>query len=191
MTKPRYNIVYYTALNPPSRFITQLFAYSLLAKNTAASAISSGAPNRPSGMLSFNLSFCPSLKSAIIGVSIYPGTIAFDRTTTLRRESAASTVNDLVRPRSPAFEAAYGTAPVPPFSASNDEMFMIHLDSGRVSPVRLFSLLRREARRRARDVKIAPSRFVRRVCEISSGDVLGRIFEWEIPAALIRMSTDC
>lgn len=68
---------------------------------------------------------------------------------------------------------------------------MIHFEGGRVSPVRPFNLLRREARRRARDVKIAPSRFVRRVCETSSGDVLGRILELEIPAALIRISTGC
>lgn len=35
-----------TALNPPSRLSTQLLAYSFCAKNTAASAISRGSPNR-------------------------------------------------------------------------------------------------------------------------------------------------
>lgn len=35
-----------TALNPPSRFKTQLFAYSFCARKTAASAISLGLPNR-------------------------------------------------------------------------------------------------------------------------------------------------
>lgn len=45
------------------------------------------------------------------------------------------------------------------------------------------------ARSRARDVKMAPSRFVCRVCEMSSGEVLARMLERDIPAALIRMST--
>jgi hypothetical protein len=40
------------ALNPPSRFSTQLFAYSFVAKNRAASATSEACPNRPRGMAS-------------------------------------------------------------------------------------------------------------------------------------------
>ena len=40
----------YVALNPPSRFRTQLFAYLFVAKNRAASATSDVSPNRPRGM---------------------------------------------------------------------------------------------------------------------------------------------
>lgn len=50
--------------------------------------------------------------------------------------------------------------------------------------------LRINARIRAREVKIAPSRFARSVCEISSGLVLGRMEEMDMPAALTRMSMD-
>jgi hypothetical protein len=42
--------VYHTALSPPSRFSTQLLAYWLVARNTAAWAISSGVPNRFCGI---------------------------------------------------------------------------------------------------------------------------------------------
>lgn len=51
--------------------------------------------------------------------------------------------------------------------------------------------LRIEARIRAREVSIAPSRFVRRVSEMSSGVSLGRRLEGETPAAFMRMSTGC
>ena len=51
--------------------------------------------------------------------------------------------------------------------------------------------LRIEARIRAREVSIAPSRLVRRVSEMSSGEILGRRLEGETPAALMRMSTGC
>jgi hypothetical protein len=47
-----------------------------------------------------------------------------------------------------------------------------------------------EARRRAREVKIAPSRFVDRMREISDRSDLGRMLEVDWPAALTRMSTD-
>jgi hypothetical protein len=40
----------YMALKPPSRFNTQLFAYLLVARKTAASAISEASPNRFKGM---------------------------------------------------------------------------------------------------------------------------------------------
>lgn len=40
----------YIALNPPSRFRTQLFAYLFVAKNRAASATSEASPKRPRGM---------------------------------------------------------------------------------------------------------------------------------------------
>jgi hypothetical protein len=40
----------HTADSPPSRLITQLCAYSFCARNSAAEAISSGLPSRPSGM---------------------------------------------------------------------------------------------------------------------------------------------
>lgn len=45
----------HTALNPPSRLSTQLFAYLLVAKKTAASAISVTSPKRDKGM-EFNAS---------------------------------------------------------------------------------------------------------------------------------------
>lgn len=82
-------------------------------------------------------------------------------------------------------------------------MLMMHLDTGRgalfelgcsdESLLRLrffcFRALRSEARRRAREVMIAPSRFVRRVWEMSVGEILGRRLLMEMPAALMRMST--
>jgi hypothetical protein len=46
---------FHTALNPPSRFSTQLFAYLFVTKNTAASAISEVKPNLLRGM-EFNAS---------------------------------------------------------------------------------------------------------------------------------------
>lgn len=54
---------------------------------------------------------------------------------------------------------------------------------------RLRIRLRIEARINAREVIIAPSRFVRNVLEISSSSDLGRMLDMEIPAALTRMST--
>lgn len=54
---------------------------------------------------------------------------------------------------------------------------------------RLRIRLRIEARNNAREVSIAPSRFVRRIVEMSSSSDLGRMFDIEIPAALTRMST--
>lgn len=41
----------------------------------------------------------------------------------------------------------------------------------------------------AREVYIAPSRFVFRMFEMCSGDVRGSMFEADIPAAFMRMST--
>jgi len=38
-------------LRPPSKFMVQLFAYWLRTRKTAASATSSGVPNRPAGIL--------------------------------------------------------------------------------------------------------------------------------------------
>lgn len=49
--------------------------------------------------------------------------------------------------------------------------------------------LRIEARINAREVSIAPSRFVRRIVEISSSSDLGKMFDMEIPAALTSTST--
>lgn len=66
---------------------------------------------------------------------------------------------------------------------------IIHLDLD--AAVWVFRRLRREARRRAREVRIAASRFVRRVREISDAGVLGRMFVLEIPAEFTRMSTFC
>ena len=133
---------------------------------------------------------------AIMGVSIYPGTIAFDRINTPFNDSAVSAVNDRVSPRTPALEAAYGTAPVPAFSANRDDTLMMHFEGGGASAEgaaadRIFTLLRMEARTSAREVSRAPSRFVRRTCEMSDGSVRGRMLELEIPAALTRMSTGC
>lgn len=118
--------------------------------------------------------------------------MAFDRITISFIEADASTANDRVRPRRPALEAAYGTAPVPPLSASREDMLIMHFDGGLVLAVgslRFRTRLRMEARINARDVSIAPSRLVRRIVEISSSSDLGRMFDIEIPAALTRMST--
>lgn len=83
--------------------------------------------------------------------------------------------------------------PVTPFNASKEETLMMHLERG-FSSVRSSRCLfcRRDrtlARNNARDVRIAPSRFVARIFEISTGSVLGRILEIDIPAALTRTST--
>lgn len=102
---------------------------------------------------------------------------------------------ELVRPNNPALDAEYAVAPLIPFSARSDEMLMIHRE--RTNPLRfglalllwLFARVRMQARSRARDVKMAPSRFVCRICEISSGGNLARMLERGIPAELIRMST--
>ena len=51
-----------------------------------------------------------------------------------------------------------------------------------------FKRPRMEARINARDVSIAPSRFVRRVLEMSSGSAFGKMEETEMPAALTRIS---
>lgn len=45
----RVSLVHVAALKPPSRLSTQLFAYLFLIRNKAASATSSGLPNRPDG----------------------------------------------------------------------------------------------------------------------------------------------
>lgn len=68
----------------------------------------------------------------------------------------------------------------------------MHLEGGLVpvaESLRLRTRLRIAARSNAREVSIAPSRFVRRVWEISANSDLGRMFEIEMPAALTRMST--
>ena len=52
-----------TALNPPSRLRTHLFAYSFRARKTAASATSRGLPNRCTGILSLSSETSFSLKS--------------------------------------------------------------------------------------------------------------------------------
>lgn len=127
-----------------------------------------------------------------MGVSIYPGTIAFDRMTISFIEADASTANDRVRPRRPALEAAYGTAPVPPLSASKEETLIMHFEGDLVptaGSLRFRIRLRMEARINAREVSIAPWRLVRRIVEISSSSDLGRMFDIEIPAALTRIST--
>lgn len=100
---------------------------------------------------------------AIIGVSIYPGTIALDRINTPRKEVAASTASERVRPSTPALDAAYDTAPVPPLCASREEMFIMHLEEISVVELRSFERLRIAARSRAREMRIVPSRLVRRV----------------------------
>lgn len=73
----------------------------------------------------------------------------------------------------------------------------MHFDGGLLAPgldtlwrLRLRVRARIEARRRARDVRIAPSRFVLRVWDISDSSDLGRMLEVDWPAALTRMSTD-
>lgn len=127
-----------------------------------------------------------------MGVSMYPGTMAFDRMAKSFSEAAASTATERVKPSTPALDAAYGTAPVPAFNASNEETLIIHFERG-VAPVASFlrvrTRLRIAARIRAREVSTAPSRFVRRIWEMSASSDLGRILEMEIPAALTRIST--
>lgn len=74
---------------------------------------------------------------------------------------------------------------------------MIHLERGwsdRLSSVvvaspRFFRRDRTHARSNAREVRITPSRFVASILEMSTGSVLGRILEMDIPAALTRTST--
>lgn len=116
----------------------------------------------------------------------------FERTTLLKLE-AASTVSDRVRPNRPAFDAAYATAPLPPFKARREEILMMHFEEDEVCEPALTSRdlrpARADARRNAREDRIAPSRFVFNVFVMSSGLVRGKIAEIEIPAALTSMST--
>jgi hypothetical protein len=65
----------------------------------------------------------------------------------------------------------------------------MHLKGVSVVVLRFFEWLRIAARSRAREVRIVPSRFVRRVRDIASESILARIFVVDIPAALTRMST--
>jgi hypothetical protein len=51
-SRSRLSEIDQVALSPPSRLSTQLFAYSFLARNTAASATSSAIPKRFSGIWS-------------------------------------------------------------------------------------------------------------------------------------------
>ena len=115
--------------------------------------------------------------------------MAFDRIATPRKELAASTASERVRPSTPALDAAYGTAPVPPLCASREEMFIIHFEGISVVKPRFLERLRIAARSKAREVRIAPSRFVRRVWVMTCGSVLASIFVVDIPAELIRIST--
>jgi len=71
---------------------------------------------------------------------------------------------------------------------------MMHLEEGEVcwEPAltpRDLRPARTDARRNAREDRIAPSRFVFNVFVMSSGLVRGKIAEIEIPAALTSMST--
>lgn len=74
-------------------------------------------------------------------------------------------------------------------------MLIMHFDDAGLALVLVgvvvvgfFIRLRIEARMKAREVRRAPSRFVRRIREISVGSDLGRMEEMERPAALTRMS---
>lgn len=72
---------------------------------------------------------------------------------------------------------------------------MIHFDgiflfSVEGVDLRFFILARIEERSKALEVRIAASRFVRRISEISSGSDLARTFEIDRPAALTRTSVD-
>lgn len=126
---------------------------------------------------------------------MYPGSMALHLSVTLppRNMSAASTAMDLVNPINPALEAAYVTVPVTPFSASKEEILIMHLDNSSIPgwSFLLFALgrARIHALSMAREVCIAPSRFVFSVAEMCSGDVRGSMFEFDIPAAFMRMST--
>jgi hypothetical protein len=118
--------------------------------------------------------------------------MAFERKARSFNDADVSTATERVRPRRPALDAAYGTAPVPLFSARREETLIIHFEAGFLGSVRSLRLLRirlrMEARRNAREVRIAPSRFVRRILVISESSILGRMLEVDIPAALTRMS---
>lgn len=118
--------------------------------------------------------------------------MAFDRMATSFKDAEASTATDRVRPRRPALDAAYGTAPIPDLRASREEMLIIHFDGSLVAAagsLRLRTRLRIAARIKAREVSIAPSRFVRKIWEISATSERGRMLDMEMPAALTRTST--
>jgi hypothetical protein len=114
------------------------------------------------------------------------------------KTSPASTAMELVRPSSPALEAAYVTVPVTPFNANNEETLMMHFDTGgellllTASLLLLFFFLKRariHALSMARQVYIEPSRFVLSVSEMLSAGVLESKFGMDIPAEFIRIST--
>lgn len=74
-------------------------------------------------------------------------------------------------------------------------MLIIHLEgillfSDEGADLRFFILARIEARSKALEVRIAASRFVRRISEISSGSYLARTLEIDRPAAFMRISVD-
>jgi hypothetical protein len=98
---------HHIALNPPSRFRTQLFAYLFWKRNIAASATSSTSPNRLKGIVfeicsfafwsgapaaGMYIRFMSTIEGVgrtgnklhdsmtVIGVLMYPGTIALTRT---------------------------------------------------------------------------------------------------------------
>lgn len=65
----------------------------------------------------------------------------------------------------------------------------MHFEGISVVKPRFLERLRIAARSKAREVRIAPSRFVRRVWVMTCGSVLASIFVVDIPAELIRIST--
>jgi hypothetical protein len=84
---------------------------------------------------------------------------------------------------------------VPAFRARREETLMMHFEASGVvlvlSSVRFFMRFLIATRTKAREVRMEPSRFVRRTWEMLLGEVWGRTREVEIPAALMRMVTDC
>jgi hypothetical protein len=107
----------------------------------------------------------------------------------------------------PAFVAAYVETPIPPFVAYREEMFIMHfvfveellllllllppsLRSSTGSELLGFRHFSRSARRViARQARIVPWRFVRRISRMCSSFARGRREACEMPAALTRIST--
>src|SRR5215216_85421 len=94
-----------------------------LARNNAGPAISSGVPQRPSGVRSrmARLRALSERAGTVIGVSIQPGAIALTRILL----AAQATANDFVSCTTPALDAAYAGESGAPKIACIDAMLTI------------------------------------------------------------------
>jgi len=109
-------------------------------------------------------------------VSTYPGAIAFTRI-----RGANSCARDLVKPRIPAFEAAYMVEPLPPRYAKPDEIFIIlplTILSQNMGFAPLCLSINFEM---VREARMVPKRFVLRTEVMVSAEVLWRMEECVIP----------